>query len=94
MTLREKVEGLRKEPLTYGETCISLRAVLALIPEGAVLVTAEELAAALIESELVKRLADYAIRAHPETMSREETNQTVADSWAAAILARIREAQG
>jgi hypothetical protein len=74
------------------EALDALRAALALIPEGSVLVTEETLAAALISSDLIPRYAEYAQDAHEWTMQREG-HEVLGDQWAAAILARIREGQ-
>lgn len=48
----------------------------------------EPLAKALIDSGLIARYSDYALRAHPTTMQREDPEE-LARGWARDILAAL-----
>lgn len=65
----------------------------AAIPPGAVLVTEESLAAALIGSDLIRRYQAYSHAAFPDTM-RVESDTELARTWSPAILDALRERQG
>jgi hypothetical protein len=63
-------------------------ALLARLPDDAVLVTRDTLAAALVDSDLIRRYMDYAGRA--PHMSPDVSADMLATSWSDLILAAVR----